>query len=368
MCVVPQLHAHLSGSISRQCLHEIWLKKKAQEPGFSIEDPWVTMPPGKVDYSLQTFFQSFNKSIYNLVNDLASLTYATHSVLTDFQNDGVTYLELRTIPRASPSSSFTREEYLTTVLDAISDFQANQSPSSPKMSVYLILALDRGHHTTAEALEIVDLALAHRARGIVGIDVCGNPTKGDVSVLREAFAKAKANGLGLTVHFAEMREAAKPRELETLLEFQPDRLGHVIHVPEELKREIARRQLGLELCMSCNVHAKMFDGGFLDHHFGYWRHQDCPIVLCVSLCHFHFAKSLSFFYTNRQLILVQTDDVGFFCSPVSNEYLLAAEHFQLTRADVLGICRKSYDAIFGGEKEKDRLRRLLSDFEANYST
>ncbi|CAK45597.1 uncharacterized protein An08g06270 [Aspergillus niger] len=338
-----ELHAHLSGSISRQCLHEIWLKKKAQEPGFSIEDPWVTMPPGKVDYSLQTFFQSFNKSIYNLVNDLASLTYATHSVLTDFQNDGVTYLELRTIPRASPSSSFTREEYLTTVLDAISDFQANQSPSSPKMSVYLILALDRGHHTTAEALEIVDLALAHRARGIVGIDVCGNPTKGDVSVLREAFAKAKANGLGLTVHFAEMREAAKPRELETLLEFQPDRLGHVIHVPEELKREIARRQPGLELCMSCNVHAKMFDGGFLDHHFGYWRHQDCPIVLC-------------------------TDDVGFFCSPVSNEYLLAAEHFQLTRADVLGICRKSYDAIFGGEKEKDRLRRLLSDFEANYST
>lgn len=55
MCVVPQLHAHLSGSISRQCLHEIWLKKKAQEPGFSIEDPWVTMPPGKVDYSLQTW-------------------------------------------------------------------------------------------------------------------------------------------------------------------------------------------------------------------------------------------------------------------------------------------------------------------------
>ncbi|GKZ34069.1 hypothetical protein AbraIFM66950_004207 [Aspergillus brasiliensis] len=210
------------------------------------------------------------------------------------------------------------------------------------MAVYLILALDRGHHTTAEALEIVDLALAHRARGIVGIDVCGNPTKGDVSVLRQAFAKAKANGLGVTVHFAEMSEPATPGELETLLEFQPNRLGHVIHVPEELKREIARRQLGLELCMSCNVHAKMFDGGFLDHHFGYWRHQDCPIVLC-------------------------TDDVGFFCSPVSNEYLLAAEHFQLTRADVLGICRKSYDAIFGGQKEKGRLQRLLSDFEANYS-
>ena len=229
-----------------------------------------------------SFFQSFNKSIYHLVNDLPSLTYATHSVLTDFQNDGVTYLELRTIPRASPSSIFTREEYLTTVLDTISHFQSTQSPSQ-KMTVNLILALDRGHSTPISALEIVDLAIAHRARGIVGIDVCGNPTKGDVSILRAAFAKAKANGLGVTVHFAEMEEVATPGELETLLDFEPDRLGHVIHVPEELKGEIARRRLGLELCMSCNVHAKMFDGGFLDHHFGYWRFQDCPVVLCVSV-------------------------------------------------------------------------------------
>ncbi|PWY77512.1 Metallo-dependent hydrolase [Aspergillus heteromorphus CBS 117.55] len=335
-----ELHAHLSGSISRQCLHELWATKKAQDPSFSIEDPWVSMPPGKVDYSLQTFFQTFNKSIYHLVNDLPSLTYATTSVLTDFLNDGVTYLELRTIPRASPSAAFTREEYLTTVLDTIQHFQS--SVSAEKMSVYLILAIDRGHSTASEALEIVDLALANRARGVVGIDVCGNPTKGDVSVFRDAFAKAKAHGLGVTVHFAETTSSGSLEELNTLLEFQPDRLGHVIHVPEEVKKEIARRRLGLELCISCNVHAKMFDGGFLDHHFGFWRFEDCPVVLC-------------------------TDDVGFFCSPVSNEYLLVAEHFQLNRADLLSICRKSYDVIFGGESEKERLKRLLNDFEMSYS-
>ena len=51
---LPQLHAHLSGSISRQCLHKIWAKKKALDPDFSIEDPWVIMPLGKVDYTLQT--------------------------------------------------------------------------------------------------------------------------------------------------------------------------------------------------------------------------------------------------------------------------------------------------------------------------
>jgi adenosine deaminase len=93
------------------------------------------------------------------------------------------------------------------------------------------------------------------------------------------------------VHFAETVASGSERELSTLLSFRPDRLGHVIHVPEDFKREIARRRLGLELCMSCNVHAEMIDGGFPAHHFGYWRHVDCPVVLCV--CFFLSFYSMS---------------------------------------------------------------------------
>lgn len=59
--------------------------------------------------------------------------------------------------------------------------------------------------------------------------------------------------------------------------------------------------------------------------------------------------------------------MGFFCSPVSNEYLLAAEHFNLSRADVLRLCRRSYDVIFEGEAEKERLRQLLDEFESSYA-
>ncbi|KAL4950679.1 hypothetical protein BDW69DRAFT_187133 [Aspergillus filifer] len=332
-----ELHAHLSGSISRQCLHEIWLQRKARDPDFDVEDPWVVMPPGKVDFSLDTFFQTFNQSIYHLVRDLDTIAYATNSVLEDFLADGVRYLELRTIPRAAPDSSFTRDQYLSTVLDAIDAFKAR---NGDRISIYLILGMDRGQliNDSIHAHEIVDLAIANRARGVVGIDVCGNPTKGNISLCRDAFAKAKRHGLGLTVHFAEVHSATLREELETMLSFDPDRLGHVIHVPEDIKEEIGRRQLGLELCISCNVHAKMFNGGFLDHHFGYWRHEKCPIALC-------------------------TDDVGFFCSPVSNEYLLAAEHFQLNRSEIVKLSRRAVDTIFGGNPEKERFRKLLGEFE-----
>ncbi|CAL5871742.1 uncharacterized protein PFLUO_LOCUS5995 [Penicillium psychrofluorescens] len=329
-----ELHAHLSGSISRQCLQEIWQRKKDRDPAFLVEDPSIMMPPGKVDYTLETFFGVFGRSVYQLCTDTESLAYATNSVLEDFLRDGVRYLELRTIPRASPDGSVTRDAYITTVLDTVEKFRARNQD----MSVFLILALDRGSTTGVEAMEIIDLAIHNKSRGVVGVDLCGNPTRGDVAIYRDAFAHAKANGLGLTLHFAETTASASPAELAALLSFRPDRLGHVIHVPEDIRQEIARRKLGLELCMSCNVHAQMINGGFLDHQFGYWRHEDCPIALC-------------------------TDDVGFFCSPVSNEYLLAAEHFGLGRVELWEMCFKSVETIFGGESEQQRLKNILLEFK-----
>jgi adenosine deaminase len=226
-----------------------------------------------------SFFSTFSKLTYQICNDLKSLVYATNSVLQDFLEDGVVYLELRTIPRASPGIT-------DTVLTTIENFRSRTT----QMSVSLILAVDRGSMKAVEAEEIVDLAIANKPRGVVGVDICGNPTKGDVSVYRDAFARAKSNGLGITLHFAETKESASHDELSTLLSFMPDRLGHVIHVSDELKRLISQRRLGLELCLSCNVHAKMINGGFMDHHFGYWRDTECPIALCVS-CFFCYGVS-----------------------------------------------------------------------------
>lgn len=39
-----ELHAHLTGSISRKCLHNIWQQKKSQNPVFELEDPFTAIP------------------------------------------------------------------------------------------------------------------------------------------------------------------------------------------------------------------------------------------------------------------------------------------------------------------------------------
>lgn len=48
-----QLHAHLTGSISRQTLRDIWAPKHAAGL-LTIEDPALVMPEGKHDYDLKT--------------------------------------------------------------------------------------------------------------------------------------------------------------------------------------------------------------------------------------------------------------------------------------------------------------------------
>ncbi|KAI0182520.1 hypothetical protein EV127DRAFT_56377 [Xylaria flabelliformis] len=319
-----ELHAHLSGSISRQCLHEIWIEKKAANKT-DLEDPLIIMPLRKHDYDLETFFPLF----YQLVNDADSLHYSTISVIEDFAKDGVVYLELRTTPRAL--GSLDKTAYVNHVLTAIDVAQQK----SESIQVRLILSIDR-RNTLAEAKEVVALALRFRDRGVVGLDLCGDPTKGDVSLFTPAFEAAREAGIKITVHFAEAECSASEAELEAIMGWMPDRLGHVIHVPENVKKQIAARAgIGLELCLSCNVQAKMIVGSFDAHHFGDWWHVDGPVVVPC------------------------TDDVSVFGSPVSNEWALIQEHFHLLREDILGLARKGIDVIFGGEEQKARLREIM---------
>jgi adenosine deaminase len=55
--------------------------------------------------------------------------------------------------------------------------------------------------------EIVDLAirLKDEGLGLVGVDLCGDPMKGNVEEWRHIFEKARTGGLGVTLHIAEVR-------------------------------------------------------------------------------------------------------------------------------------------------------------------
>ncbi|CCC08328.1 hypothetical protein SMACR_01875 [Sordaria macrospora] len=328
-----ELHAHLSGSISRQCLHEVWLKKK-ENGETDLQDPLVEMPLGKHNYDLKTFFPLFSSYIYHLVNDIWALRHTTLSVLSDFAADGVVYLELRTTPRAMPQAGLTKAQYVQVILDTIAEFEQS---STSQLKTKLILSVDR-RNTLSEASEALALCRQFSGSGVVGIDLCGDPARGPIDIFGPVFEEAKRTlpELGITLHFAEAEASGTEEELLALLSWRPDRIGHVIHLNERVKEEVKRRGgMGLELCLSCNVHAGMICGGFESHHFGEWWKVDETVVV------------------------LSTDDVGVFGSPLSNEYALVAKHFGLARADICSLVRRGIDVIFGGDAEKERLRGLM---------
>lgn len=62
--------------------------------------------------------------------------------------------------------------------------------------------------------------------------------------------------------------------------------------------------------------------------------------------------------------ILQTDDVGIFLSPLSQEYLLAAEHFGLNRDDLIDICKATSETIFASKDEAARIREKITAFRA----
>lgn len=49
-----ELHAHLSGSISRQTLHDLWLQKKAEKASLGLEDPMIAIPAARTGVDIAT--------------------------------------------------------------------------------------------------------------------------------------------------------------------------------------------------------------------------------------------------------------------------------------------------------------------------
>ena len=215
------------------------------------------------------------------MDNLEVIRYSTLRVLADFEADNARYIELRTTPRQINQHGISKRTYVEIVLDAIREYC---SDPAHRLRARLILSVDR-RETFEQASETVDIALDPdlRRRGIVGVDLCGNPLRLNIKHLLPAFRKAKEGGLKLTIHFAETRESASDEELGSLLDLKPDRLGHVIHVKEEFRRRIIEESVGVELCLSCNVKSGLTTEGYAKHHFGWWSVEHDKVALCVSV-------------------------------------------------------------------------------------
>jgi adenosine deaminase len=127
----------------------------------------------------------------------------------------------------------------------------------PTVKAGLILMMDRRlSHKENEI--ILQKALKYQGKGIVGIDLAG-PDRRSFSMAKHGplFERAKAAGLGVTIHCGETGDLTELRYV--VGKIRPARIGHGIAAARDIKlmKEIVRAQITLELCPTSNIKNSM---------------------------------------------------------------------------------------------------------------
>ncbi|KAF5381891.1 hypothetical protein D9757_007598 [Collybiopsis confluens] len=324
-----ELHAHLNGCVPLSVLRHL---AESYEPDGDPSRPSLaqitaglhTLESFDLD-DIHGFFGAF-RTIYALIATREALATATRAVLSQFLDSPspneppeCVYLELRTTPRHT--STLSVEDYIDCVLSEVERYTPNQAA--------LILSLDRrmpldGDDTAVTISKVVAEAirLKNDGRRVVGLDLCGDPLAGDMSLLEPYIAKAKTAGLGITLHIAETLRNS-PEETLQLLSYGPHRLGHATFLDEEAKAKVVKDKIGIEICLSSNLMQTV--PTLSAHHITHYLEQNHPIAIC-------------------------TDDTLPFRNSLKGEYalLLAPPPVGLgvTEAQVEKIAQGSLDAAF----------------------
>ena len=110
---------------------------------------------------------------------------------------------------------------------------------------------------------ILDKAIKYQNRGVVGIDIAGAEKNtlelGDtVQAYAAMFEKARAAGLGTTIHTGETSATCGEGILAALKHLKPDRIGHGIRAAysEEAMKRLADTGTVLEICPTSNLHTR----------------------------------------------------------------------------------------------------------------
>ncbi|XP_030376277.1 adenosine deaminase-like protein [Scaptodrosophila lebanonensis] len=322
-----ELHAHLNGSLNIAAMLELGEKvygKKSAE-FTDLCERLTKFEPGCI---LDECFKRF-AFVHDLTSTKEGLRYATELVIRDFAVDHVMYLELRTTPKSN--KNMTRREYVQIVLDAIKE--ARQKFSN--IRVKLLLSINRAE-PVAVADETVTLALEFFKSEpdiVVGMDLSGNPNKGEFKAFTSALHRAGEGGLRLTLHCAEVNN---PKETKEMLEFGMSRCGHGTHLSAEDIAYLRNHDIPVECCLTSNIKTGTVSS-FVDHHLKRLMEAEAPTVLC-------------------------TDDCGIFDTTLTKEFCVASQSLGMTDHQCIDLTMQAIKYSFATEADRSWMIQQVNKY------
>lgn len=317
-----ELHCHLDGSLRPSTLLSL-----AAGQGYPLSS---TTPDALRDYmrvddarDLAEYLARFEITLA-VMQDSASIERIAHELVLDAALDGVRYLEVRLCPALNTRAGLS----LTDVLDAVLRGLARGQRESGTFARIIVCALRS--FPWPHAMEMAELAVAYKGRGVVAFDLAGGELGNPAHMHAAAFDVARANDLSVTVHAGEGDGAVSIRE--AVHRCAADRIGHGTRLFEDaaLEAYVIDHRIPLEVCPTSNVQTRVV-AAFAAHPLA--RYRELGAVVTIN--------------TDNRLM----SDVT-----LTDEYVRCGQHLGFDIAALAQLALNGFDAAFLPHAERMRLR------------
>jgi adenosine deaminase len=225
------LHDHLDGGLRPQTILELAGESGIEVPATdaaSLQD-WFSEKSDSG--SLVEYLKTFDLTIA-VMQTRDGLTRVAREFVEDLVRDGVIYGEIRW----APEQHLTRGLFLDEVVEAVqAGLDAGVDEARAAGHSIRVGQLVSAMRHADRGLEIAELAVRHRDRGVVGFDIAGAEDGFLPSRLSDAFDYLAREYMPRTVHAGE---AAGLASIESaLFDGRAMRLGHGVRIAEDIRTE-----------------------------------------------------------------------------------------------------------------------------------
>jgi adenosine deaminase len=240
------LHVHLDGSLRLSTILDLADKQKVELPAYDEDGLRKAMHLGENCGSLVEYLKAFDVTL-RVMQTADALTRIAYELAEDAAKENVRYMEVR----YSPMLHQRRGLRPTTVVEAVLEgLRAAQKDFRIESNI-IICGI---RNVSAESsLEMAELAVAYKNRGVVGFDLAGAEYDHPPKHHKAAFQLVRDNNINVTIHAGE---AYGPQSIAQALHIcGAHRIGHGCRLREDgdLLHYVNDHRIPLEVCPSSNV-------------------------------------------------------------------------------------------------------------------
>lgn len=325
------LHVHLDGSMRVETIIDLAERENVTLPAHDGDGLRAALRFGSNYGSLVEYLKTFDVTL-SVLQTKDSLFRAAYELAEDAARENVRYMEVR----YSPMLHTRKGLRLTTVVEAVlAGLRAAQQQFGIESNV---IVCGIRNISPESSLEMAELAVAYKNRGVVGFDLAGAEYDHPAKHHKDAFQLVRDNNINTTIHAGE---AYGPESIAQAIHVcGAHRLGHAVRLREngDLLHYVNDHRIPIECCPSSNVQT----GAVRDLS----------------------AHPIKLYYNLGLRVTVNTDNRLVTDTSVSKELWLCHTKMGLNVADIKSIIVAGFKSAFIPFHVKQQsLRRLSKELE-----